>query len=113
MASAVQPYVIPQLPVESSNIASRGYDLERHVLAITFKSGDVWHYGSVPVDLAERFFEASSPGRFYTEQIKGKFAGQKMTGPCKACGAKGPIGTTCEDCGCGPHVEAPRREARA
>lgn len=101
-------YIIPQEPVESSNIAARGYDLERHVLAVTFKSGAVWHYGSVPTQLAEDFFAAPSAGRFYVANIKGKFSAEKMTGPCPKCGDTGIVGVTCEDCGCADYEKEPR-----
>lgn len=101
-------YIIPQAPVESSNISSRGYDLERQVLAVTFKSGDVWHYGSVPAKLAEEFFAAESAGRFYVANIKGKFSAEKMTGPCSKCGDTGIVGTKCVECGCADYEKEPR-----
>lgn len=101
-------YIIEQHPVESSNISALGYDAERSVLALTFKSGDVWHYGSVPYDLAEKLFEAESKGRFYVANIKGKFSAEKMTGPCPKCGDTGIVGTTCEDCGCASYEKEPR-----
>lgn len=101
-------YTIPQEPVTSSNISARGYDLERNVLAITFKSGDVWHYGSVPAQLAEDFFSAASAGRFYVANIKGKFPAEKMTGPCPKCGDTGVIGIRCTDCGCADYEKEQR-----
>jgi len=101
-------YVIPQEPVESSNIAARGYDLERRVLAVTFKSGDIWHYASVPPAKAEEFFAAPSAGRFYKAEIQGKFPAEKMTGPCPKCGDKGRIGETCTDCGTAAYEPTPR-----
>jgi len=101
-------YIIPQEPCESSNISSRGYDLERQVLAVTFKSGDVWHYASVPPQLAEDFFNAPSAGRFYGANIKGKFSAEKMTGPCPKCGDVGIVGMPCDDCGCADYEKEPR-----
>jgi hypothetical protein len=108
MAGAAEPYVIPQEPVESSNLSAIGYDLERQVLAVTFKGGDIWHYASVTPELAEAFFEAPSKGRFYGANIRSKFAAEKMTGPCNACGDKGRIGEVCTDCGSGNYVREER-----
>jgi hypothetical protein len=87
-------------PVQSSNLASRGYDEDRRVLAVAFKSGDLYHYGGVPVDVWERFRDADSPGAFFHRHIRGQFTAEKMTGTCPDCGAKGPKNTRCQDCGC-------------
>jgi hypothetical protein len=101
-------YIIPQEPCASSSIKSRGYDLTREVLAITFTNGDVWHYGSIPDHLAEEFFQAESTGRFYAQRIKGKFPAEKMTGPCPKCGDTGLVGLRCTDCGCADYEKEPR-----
>lgn len=103
---------IAMTPCESSNIAGFGYDLERHTLAVQFKSGDVWHYPGVSYDLAERFSEAASKGKFYYANIKGKFeAAEKMTGKCPACGDIGWIGEPCSDCGTQRYVREERDNA--
>lgn len=109
MAESAQPYVIPQEAIDSSNLRAIGYDRDRHVLAVTFKSGDIFHYADISPELALDFYAAESRGRFYAQQIRGKFTGQKMTGPCESCGDKGRIGMTCTDCGCGVYVDAPRK----
>lgn len=106
--ATAQPYAIPIDPVESSSLAGRGYDLLRQVLAVQFRNGMVLHYGSVPPDLAEEFFEAESAGKFYQSRIRGKFAGERMTGPCEKCGIEGTKDTLCSDCGCGHHRVPPR-----
>jgi lysyl-tRNA synthetase class 2 len=103
-------YAIPEITVEnSSNIASFGYDVERKVLAIRFKSGDLWHYAGVEFALAEQLSEADSKGRFFYEHVKGKFSAEKMTGPCPRCGARGRIGTKCDDCGTAHFEKEERR----
>ena len=109
--TATTPYVIPQEPVTSSNLASVGYDLERQIIACTFKSGDVWHYAGVSPEIAQALFEAESKGKFYSVNIKGKFAAEKMTGPCPQCGdGPGYLGVTCESCGTAAY--APKEPAR-
>ncbi len=103
------PYVITQQPVESSHIAALGYDVERQVLAVTFKKdGHVWHYANIPYDVAERFHDSDSKGRFYATQIRGKYPAEKMTGKCPKCDALGFIGACCDDCGCADVEAEPR-----
>lgn len=109
MGVSTAPYVIPQASVVSSNLAAYGYDAHRQVLAVTFKSGEIWHYGSVSADLAEQFAEAESKGKFFVAHIRGKFPGEKMTGPCPKCGDRGHVGRRCEDCGCAEYAREERR----
>lgn len=99
-------------PVESSNITARGYNEGQRTLAVQFKSGDLWHYAGVPVGTWERWLEASSAGSFFAHHIRGKFTGTKMTGDCPDCGAKGPKGTRCTDCGCANYGEERNVETR-
>lgn len=90
---------IPTERIESSNLDRIGYDLSTHTLAIEFKSGHVHHYDDVPASLVVDLADAISKGRFYAQNIKGKFTSQKMTATCSACGDIGWIGDRCEDCG--------------
>lgn len=103
-------------PIDSSNILSIGYSAARSTLAIEFKSGDVWHYAPISLEQATEFYTAPSKGKHYTQFIKGKIAGNKVTGPCNRCGTKGTIGTPCA-CGGVHHQEEKRYgepgEARA
>lgn len=103
-----EPYRIALEPVQSSNIAAAGYDPERLVFAIKFKNGDIWHYGRVPPSRFQEFAAAESKGRFFSQHVRGKYAGEKMTGTCSECGVKGPIGVTCDDCGCGTFTATAR-----
>lgn len=86
--------------VESSTIHSIGYHPERSILAVGFKSGAIFHYSTVPSDVALDFYNAGSKGQFYAAYIKGKYPSQKMTGPCRSCGVVGVIGEVCDDPGC-------------
>jgi hypothetical protein len=105
-------YRIPTNPVSSSNIAELGYDDEKGILAVVFKSGAIYHY-AVSADLALDLLHADSIGRFYSTQIKGKFTGQKMTGHCPRCGVQARVGEVCPDCGCDLIAEDPPKEAHA
>jgi hypothetical protein len=102
--------LIPRNGVESSNLASIGYNRDRRVLAIEFKSGAIFHYRNVEEGLYERFLSADSLGSFFYHHVKGRFPADKMTGPCHACGINGVLGEVCTDCGCGIHVATERRE---
>lgn len=102
---------IPMEAVESSNLSAIGYDQDKHILAIQFKSGATYHYVSVASDQFFEFYNALSKGTYYSENIKGKLPGQKMTGECPKCGAKnGWIGETCADCGCEVYMDTRRHE---
>lgn len=110
MGSIGQPAIdgIERDAVESTNLASIGYDARRQILAIEFKSGIVFHYGSVPSWTVGTLLEAPSRGAFYAKEIRGKYPAQRMTGPCGKCGDEGPIGVTCTDCGTAAYQEKPR-----
>jgi hypothetical protein len=94
--------------VKSSNLAAVGYDVDKQILAIQFKNGQIFHYSGVPETVATEFVRSPSLGRYYTQTIRGKFSGALMTGLCEKCGAQGWIGETCEDCGCAVYTEKPR-----
>jgi hypothetical protein len=102
---------IPMEPVESSNLSAIGYDPERSILAVAFKSGAIFHYATIDQALFFEFYNSLSKGSFYADNIKGKMPGQKMTGECPKCGAKnGWIGETCADCGCEVYMDTRRHE---
>ena len=66
-------------PVTSSDIASVGYDVATQALEIEFQATGVYRYFSVPADLFETIRTASSPGKYFLQNIKGKFAWEKVT----------------------------------
>lgn len=93
--------------VDSSNLVSIGYSEERQVCAVEFKSGALFHFSGVSLEVFTAFYLAPSRGSFFAKNIKGKFSGRKMTGPCDRCAANGIIGERCV-CG-GTHQEADKR----
>jgi hypothetical protein len=104
------PEPIPQLEVCSTSLRSIGYDTERAVLAITFKSGACLHYSLITFGMWERFHDAPSLGSFYAHHIKGKFPSETMTGNCPKCGSKnGWLFTRCSDCGCADYERQVKR----
>lgn len=107
------PIYIGGVPVESSNIHAIGYDPKRKILAVTFKSGHTYHYGSVPPEVHEALVQAESIGRYYAAFIKAKYPGEKVTGHCPNCGDLGHIGLECLDCGTARYAPDPDKREGA
>jgi KTSC domain len=59
--------------VESSNIATVGYDEEQQILEIVFRDGRIYHYLEVPPERALSLLRAESKGRFLNSEIKPHF----------------------------------------
>lgn len=59
-----------RIPVESSNIASVGFDADRSTLEVQFTSGGTYHYLNVPLRVFGELLAAQSKGRYFAEHIK-------------------------------------------
>jgi len=68
---------IDRQPVVSSDIASIGYDEASETLEIEFKATGVYRYFSIPRSVAEEFQRTPSPGKFFRQNVKGKYAWEK------------------------------------
>lgn len=69
-------------PVEgSSSIAATGYDPSTLTLAIQFKNGGVYHYAGVQQEVVDQLRAAESVGKFYMQQIRGKYDGLAQPTP--------------------------------
>ena len=71
---------VEMLPVESSNLASIGYDRDRELLYVRFKGnakspGSVYAYAEVPGEVHQALMEADRPGERF---IKGRFSYRKL-----------------------------------
>jgi KTSC domain len=60
--------------VDSSMMASVGYDRARRTLEIEFQTGDIYEYLDVPRDVFRALLNASSKGRFFHAEIDGIYA---------------------------------------
>lgn len=61
-------------PIKSGSIVSAGFDAEARVLEIEFRAGDVYEYrGNVSDFLFRRFLASPSKGKFFHDEIDGKF----------------------------------------
>ena len=64
--------------VESSNLASVGYDAENEILEIEFNHGGVYQYFDVPQNVYEELMNASSHGVYFSANIRNDYAYQKL-----------------------------------
>lgn len=60
------------VPVTSSNIDALGFS--PHIgLVVRFKGGGLYHYPEVPLAVYEQALEAPSVGRWFSNEIRGKY----------------------------------------
>lgn len=59
--------------VESSNLASIGYDASTGTLEIEFKSGAIWQYYDFPEHMWNEFEYAESYGKYFNANIKNQY----------------------------------------
>ncbi|MEM7735375.1 MAG: KTSC domain-containing protein [Deinococcota bacterium] len=64
------------IPVDSSNIASVGY--EANTLEITFNSGGTYQYKNVPESVFRELLDAPSKGKFFHQHIKNIYSFVKL-----------------------------------
>ena len=57
----------------SSWIASATYDRRSQELTVFLKSGASYDLSGVPPDLFANFCKASSPGRYFSQYLKGQY----------------------------------------
>jgi hypothetical protein len=60
-------------PVESSTLASVGYDVTTSVLELDFRSGEVYQYLGAPHPIHRELMDAESKGRYFNQKIRDRF----------------------------------------
>lgn len=65
--------------VNSAAIHAIGYDAERLTLEIIFSSGGIYRYAHVPPQIARRFYDAPSKGRFFRQYIQGVYPMHRLS----------------------------------
>ena len=80
MAAAAPPAPqIPQIPVESSNLESIGYDKPTKALEVVFKTGGKYRYDDIPGFIFRRMMKAKSKGKaLYRMVLKPKLPFTKI-----------------------------------
>jgi hypothetical protein len=69
---------LPRQKVTSSDIASVGYDTGTQTLEIEFHATGLYRYFSVPKSVFDDLLTTPSPGKYFLQHIKGKFAWEKV-----------------------------------
>ena len=69
---------IKRQPLESSVLASAGYDAKARLLEIEFHSGAIYRYLDVPDEIFRRLLAAESKGQFFGAAIRNKFRSERI-----------------------------------
>jgi uncharacterized protein len=67
-----------RIPVESSNVASIGYDSDTSTLEVEFQSGSVYQYFDVPEHVFDGFVQAPSKGQYLNHEIRDAYRYARM-----------------------------------
>lgn len=69
---------LKMLPVQSTMATSIGYECNDRILQVEFSSGSVYQYADVELETWETLQETESLGRFYNNEIKGRYDCQRV-----------------------------------
>ena len=67
-----------RIPVESSSVASVGYDASCFELEIEFRNGRAYRYSQVPAAAYRLLLRAPSIGAYVNQQIIPRFSGKAL-----------------------------------
>ena len=70
--------------VESTSLASVGYDLASRTLEVEFHKGGVYRYFGVPSSVHESLMKAPSKGRFFVTEVRDRFPYSRTLHPALA-----------------------------
>ena len=62
-----------RIEVDSSNLASAGYDAKKKILEIEFNHGGIYQYFDVPENVYKKLMNADSHGKYFVYNIKDDF----------------------------------------
>ena len=65
------------IAVKSSLMSGVEYNSSTQILKVQFKNGDIWLYERVDDTIYSMLMEATSIGKFFLENIKGKYTSTK------------------------------------
>ncbi|MBD3329520.1 KTSC domain-containing protein [Candidatus Dojkabacteria bacterium] len=68
-----------RVKVQSSNLASVGYDENSNTLEIEFHSSGIYQYFNVPKNVYDGLMSASSHGQYFDQNIKGVYQYKKVS----------------------------------
>jgi hypothetical protein len=64
--------------IESSVLASVGYDRFEHVLEVEFRRGGVYRYFEVPEAAVEELMTEGSHGQYFATRIRDRFRSRRI-----------------------------------
>jgi len=67
-----------RVPVDSSNLASIGYDESTQTLEIEFKNGGLYQYFDVPASVHTELLGSDSLGSYFSHQIRSSYRYTRM-----------------------------------
>lgn len=78
VALPYDPQPIAMLGVDSSMANSLGYDCDAKILQVEFNNGALYQYSGVEENTWKDLHNSDSIGRFFHEQIKGKYDSERI-----------------------------------
>jgi hypothetical protein len=63
----------------STAVRAIRYDAERRRLVVRFEDGDEYAFVGVPGEVHRSFIQAESKGRFFAEEVRGRYPYNKLT----------------------------------
>lgn len=69
--------------LDSSSLASAGYDPSRRVMEVEFLNGGVYEYAGLPEEVYRDFLAADSKGAFLNRVIKGTYPCTRLQGAAR------------------------------
>jgi hypothetical protein len=70
--------MLDHVPVTSSNLVSVGYDSEEMMLEVAFKSGSIYRYSNVPMNVHVALMVAESKGKFFHQHIRKAYQFERL-----------------------------------
>lgn len=71
-------YVMKMMQVYSSNIAAVGYDASSQILHVEFLNSELYEYRDVPIHIYQGLMNASSPGKYFFDNIRNIYSYRKL-----------------------------------
>jgi KTSC domain len=69
---------VERVELPSRSIKAAGYDPERSLLEVEFRSGVMYRYGGVPEKVYQEFLTAESHGRYFNQNIRNRYLTVKI-----------------------------------
>ncbi len=66
------------VPLESEMLASAAYIVEKRILYLRFRTGDVYRYFDLPAEAYQAFLNAESKGRFFLAHVRDRFRYERL-----------------------------------